>query len=252
MGIIDSLFSFRMFMRKTYLTLLLICIAPFLHGAPSTEEVIEKAREFLGGSEALGKITSIHYIGDFTTAEGETGSIEIVFQKPLKQRIQVVTDGIGEITALDDFDAWRKQYDPTDESRWSLQLLDIEKVRELRANAWENLNFFTGIEKRRGSIENHGVVEVDGKKAVKLDFHHPPQIRFTRFFDIETGRLLMTQTNEGSEIREEGEVRIEGILFPETITMSRSGEVLNQIRFREIFVNKPFEASFFEVPSLVP
>lgn len=239
-------------MQKFYLILILIFLTPFLHAAPSTEAVIEKARDFLGGDQVLAGITSIHYVGEFTTNDGETGSIEIVFEKPLKQRIQVVTEGIGEITALNDFDAWRKQYDPADESRWSLQLLDIGKIRELRANTWENLNFFTGIETRRGEIENHGIVEIDGKEAVRLDFNHPPKIRFTRFFDLETGRLLLTRTHEGSEVREEGEVRIDGILFPKTITMSKDGEVLNEIRFREIFVNKPFESSFFEVPSLVP
>src|SRR5690625_475842 len=183
-------------MKIIYSLFSLLLLTSFLRADLSTEEILAKAREFLGGDEALEKITSIHYEGGFETAEGESGTIDIIFEKPLKQRIRITNNGVGEITALDDFDGWRKRYDLENEDKWSLQMLDNAKIRELQANTWENLNFFKGIEERRGSIENHGKAEIDGHETVKLVFKHPASIQFTRFFDIETGRLLLTKTHE--------------------------------------------------------
>lgn len=241
-------------MRKRFAFLALLLVAPLLQANPSTstEEIVAKARAFLGGDAALKEITSISYVGEFETAEGDTGTIRIIFQKPLQQRVEIVRGDLGEVTALNDFDGWRKTYDVTDEKRWSMTLLESAKIRELQANTWENLHFFNGIERRRGWIENEGVAEVDDRAAAKLVFNHPGGIKFTRFFDQETGRLLMTKTDEGSEIREAGEIRVDGVLFPETITMSKDGEVLNEIRFREIKINEEFENGLFDVPSLMP
>lgn len=239
-------------MRITYSLLLLALAAPLLKAAPVTEDVIAQAREFLGGDEALDQIESIAYEADFTSGEGQTGTIKIIFQKPMQQRMEVVRGEVGEVTALNDFDAWRKVYDVKDETRWSVSLLEIPKIRELQANTWENLYFYEGIEKRRGRIENQGFEDLDGEKCAKLVFHHPKGIRFTRFFDVETGRLLMTRTHEGAEIRETGEIRVDGVLFPETITMSKNGEVVNEIHFRDVTLNKEFDESLFDVPSFAP
>lgn len=240
-------------MQKIYTLFLLAFIAPVLHAEPSTDEVIAKAREYLGGDSNLAEIKSISYEADFTTAEGDTGTIRIIFQKPMQQRIDMTIGEVGEVTALNDLDGWRKRYDLNNENdKFSMMLLDTAKIRELQANTWENLNFFRGIEKRRGWIENIGPAEVDGEPCTELVFHHPKGIKFTRFFHNETGRLLMTRTHEGSEIREEGEIRVNGVVFPETITMSLEGEMRNKVHFRTVKVNEEFAESLFEVPSFAP
>lgn len=232
--------------------LILALVAPMLQANPSTDDVIAKARDFLGGEAALKNITSICYEAEFATTEGETGTIRIIFQKPMQQRVEVVRGDMGEVTALNGYDGWRKTYDVKDERKWAITMLDAAKIRELQANTWENLNFFRGIESRRGWIENVGLAETDSHQTVKLVFNHPRGIQFTRYFETETGRLLMTRTHDGAEIREAGEIRVDGILFPETITMSKDGEVLNEIRFREIRLNERFDDALFDVPSLVP
>lgn len=242
-----------MIFMKTFAFFLTLALAvPLLHATPSAEEMVAKAREYLGGDAVLDRVTSVYYEGDFETGEGDTGTIKITFQRPLQQRIEVLRGDLGEVTALNDFDGWRMLYDLNDKSRWSMTLLDPPNIRELQANTWENLNFFKGIEARRGRVEAEGLVEVDEKQTMKLVFHHPRGIVFTRFFCVETGRLMMTQTNEGSEIREQGEVRVGGIVFPETLTMKRDGKVINRVRFREIRVNEKFEDSLFDIPSMAP
>lgn len=239
-------------MRSIFAFLSLVLVAPMLQANSSTDEVIAQARNFLGGESALEGITSIYYEAEFATTEGDTGTLKIIFQKPMQQRVEIVRGERGEVTALNGYDGWRKEYDVNDERRWVITMLDAAKIRELRANTWENLNFFRGIESRRGWIENGGAVETDSHQTIKLVFNHPHGIKFTRYFEAGTGRLLMTRTHEGAEIREAGEIRINGVLFPETITMSKDGEVLNEIKFREIKLNEKFDDSLFDVPSLVP
>jgi hypothetical protein len=239
-------------MRTFCSILIMVLAAPFLQADRPTEEVIAKARQYLGGDTALDAVSSISYEGDFTTGDGATGTMKIIFQKPLQQRVEIFRDDMAEVSALNDFDGWRKVYDVNDESRWTMELLDPDRIRELQANTWENLSFFRGIEKRRGWIENKGAAEIDGRKAVQLVFHYPRGVAFTRFFDVEDGRLLATRTQENAEIREHGTIRVNGVVFPEKITMSRDGKVLNEIRFRNIKLNEKFDHSLFDIPSLVP
>jgi hypothetical protein len=218
----------------------------------TTDEVVAKARQYLGGDAALDAIRSISYEATFTSADGSGGEMRIIFQKPLQQRVEVIRGELGEISALNDLDGWRKVYDLNDSSRWSITLLDAPKVRELQANTWENLSFFKGIERRRGWIENKGQSELDGRRAVELIFHYSRDLTFVRFFDVETGRLLMTRTKDGAEIRESGNIVVDGVIFPETIRMSRDGELLNEIKFTRITVNEVFDESLFDVPPLAP
>jgi hypothetical protein len=244
--------TIMMFMRYIFCLSIFVGFLPLLQAAPSAEEVIAKGRDYLGGDTVLNNLKSIRYEASFETAEGETGSLQIIFQKPMQQRVEVRRGEMSEVTALHDFDAWRKVSDRNDPSRWSMTLLDAQNIRELRANTWENLNFFRGIERRRGATLNEGIVDLDGNKVVKLVFQHPHGIEFTRFFDNETGRLVLTRTHEGAEISESGEIKVSGVVFPEILTMRKDGKVLNQVRFQSITVNEEFPDSFFEVPSLAP
>lgn len=239
-------------MRHIFCLSIFVLFLPLLQAVPSTEEVIAKGRDYLGGDTVLNDLRSIRYEADFETAEGETGSLQIIFQKPMQQRVEVIRGETAEVTALHDFDAWRRVYDRSDSARWSMTLLDAQNIRELQANTWENLNFFQGIEQRRGTILNGGSVNLDGHKTIKLVFQHPHGIEFTRFFDVETGRLVLTRTHEGAEISESGEIKVGGVVFPETLIMSKDGEVLNRVHFRSITVNEEFPVSLFEVPSLAP
>ncbi|MEX2382516.1 MAG: hypothetical protein WD490_09045 [Opitutales bacterium] len=230
--------------------LLFLPNSPALGAALTADEIIAKAREYLGGEQALDAIHSIHYEGTFEIGGGETGDVEIIFQKPLQQRVKIVRQNLVEITGLNQYDGWRKIMEADNESNWRTILMDPEQLRELRANTWENLNFFKGIESRRGRIENEGVVQLGDKECLKLIFVHPRDITFARYFDRKSGRLLMTRTAEGGEIQEEGEMIVSGVRFPKQITLRKDGVVLNRITFHRITLNKTFDSELFDVPSL--
>ncbi len=241
--------------RLFYFTLLAAAFFSSGHGLlaqPSTDEIIAKAREYLGGDEVLDAVDSLYYRGTFETAEGVEGEVEIKFKKPLYQRVKTTRDEVTEVTALSHYDGWRKITRRDDESNWTIVFLDADQIREMQANTWENLNFFRGIERRRGRIVNQGLVDLDGHTCVKLTFNHRGGVYFVRYFDAETGQLRMSETSGGGQIREEGSRRVSGIRFPERLIMIQDGEEINRIEFTEIEINREFDEELFDVPSMAP
>ncbi|MDD2764038.1 MAG: hypothetical protein PHE83_08725 [Opitutaceae bacterium] len=235
--------------------------------AQTAEQIISKARAYLGDEAALSAVKSVHFVGTMETRqlvpEGSKPlqfAIDIVFQKPYQQRITRSTSTATEITGLDDYDGWQRIQDMTDPSRWQLTLLDPLIIKKLRANTWENLNFFKGLEKRGGSVKVIGPAAIDGAAVVKAAFIHEPGITFYRYFDTATGKLVLTETDQGDRIKEEGEIMVDGLRFPRRVTTASratdaKGQVVDNpivITFDKITLNEVFPDSIFAVPSMTP
>lgn len=219
--------------------------------APSTDEVIAKARAFLGGSESLAAIETLQYEGNFRGADGTEATIEILLQKPLLQRITLVREDRGQRTVLGEFESWIEIFDPENPERRNVILQDDARaVRELRATTWENLYFFEGLNRRGGSVENLGLSEIEGRTVVGLVFKHRGGIRFERYFDPETGQLLWTKSDDNTRIREEGTQQVAGIRFPERVITERNGEVLHTVEFHSVKVNEAIPAEKFAFPRI--
>lgn len=219
--------------------------------------IIAKARAYLGGDAPLDAIRSVHYVGKLTSEDkSATGpvTIEIIFQKPDQQRIVATSDKGIEMTGLNGYEGWQRVQDPSDSSRWQLTLLSKEQIKRLRANTWENLAFFRGIERVGGTVEDQGSTTLDGVKVHKVAFIHSPDIIFYRYFDETTGRLVLTETEAGGRIREQGEMMVQGVRFPQRlITSSKNSEgkeITVSIAFDKITLNEDFSESLFAVPAL--
>jgi hypothetical protein len=222
--------------------------------------IIAKARAFVGSEAALEGVTSVHYQGTLVTTDPADPSkqtraaMEIIFQKPEQQRITATSDKTVEITALDGYDGWQRIQDASDPTKWRQTLLGSEQIKRLRANTWENLAFFRGIERIGGHIEDQGTQTIDGTTCQKIAFIHAPSIVFYRYFDVATGRLVFTETETGGTIREQGEMVVQGIRFPRSIitaTKNAKGETVTvTINFEKITLNEPIPASVFAVPML--
>lgn len=224
--------------------------------------IITKARARLGSEAAIGDLKSIHYVGTLVTTDPadpskqQRAAIEIVFQKNDQQRITTTYDQLIETTSLDGYDAWQRKQDPTDPTTWQQTLQGAEQIKRLRANTWETLAFFRGLETRGGRIEDQGAVTIDGVACQKVAFIHAENIIFYRYFDLATGRLTLTETEAGGTLREQGEMIAAGLRFPKslvTTTKNPAGKVQSvTITVEKITVNEVFPASFFAVPIQSP
>ncbi len=221
--------------------------------------LLAKAREFLGGEAVLARVEALRFIGELEVVEQVSTSaaparLEILFQKPDRQRITATSEARTEVTALDGYDAWSRVSDPKDPTRWQVTLLGPDQIRRLRANTFENLSFYGGAESQGARVEDRGVVTVDGVVCRQFAFIHGADIVFIRSFDLATGRLVLTETDAGAEIREEGELLAGGIRFPKRIVttspLPEGGVRTLRITFTEITVNPAIPADTFAVPQL--
>ncbi len=243
------------------------CAAAGAIRAQTASEIIAKARHYLGGDAKLAAIHSIHYVGTMQshehTAAGPqsiTAAIEIILQKPFQQRITLTTAKQIETTGLDDLQAWQRIEEVADRSRQQLKILVPDAIKRLRANTWENLNFYKGLRARYGEVKVLGPATVDGVATVEVAFIHGPGIVFYRYFDPTDGRLVLTETPQGGKIREEGRMMVDGVRFPRkivTTTEVRDAQgrpVKNSIvvSFTKITLNETFPDRVFAVPPVPP
>ena len=230
----------------------------------TVDELIAKARAACGPEAALNAITSVHYSGTLDATEKVPAkddptktedrplrlALDSVFQKPYRHRIVLRSEGdkVVETTALDDYDAWTRRTETGKEDQ--VTLFDSAQIKRLRANTWEFLAFYRGIEKHGGHVESQGEAEVDGETCFVLSFVHAEDIRFTRYFDKATGRLVKTVTDKNDEIREEGEILVNGIHFPKKLIDRLPDGQVRTITFDSIKVNEDIPAEAFAVPAV--
>ena len=222
--------------------------------------IITKARAFVGSESALNGVKSIHYTGTLVSTDPADAArqtrtaVEIIFQRPEQQRIKATSDKVIEITSLDGYEGWQRVQDAADATKWRQTLLGTEQIKRLRANTWENLAYWRGLEKIGGKIEDQGSKTIDGVTCQKIAFIHAPNIIFYRYFEVATGRLVFTETESGGSIREQGEMIVDGIRFPRSITTvskNAKGESIPVIiNFDRITLNETFPASLFAVPPI--
>lgn len=251
--------------RIVIMAVVLCCAGPAL---ADTDAVIAKARAYLGTEDALNSIRSIHYFGTLEAEETvkdkdgkETtrpfkASIEIIFEKPYHQRFQMTSERGTQITALDNYDSWLR-VQPAGTQDWRLNILGPAQTERFRANTWENLFFYRGLESTGGHVEDLGSTTIDGQACEKLAFVHAPGIVFYRYIDTTTGKLLLTETETGSRLREEGEMMVNGVRFlKKLVTVTKDAatgrENTSTITMDKIVINETFPDDLFVAPLLTP
>lgn len=220
--------------------------------------IIAKARASLGTESALNTVKTIHYTGSVTITSGAdkpaSVKVDILFAGPERQRVVVTAGKDLETTVLDGYDAWKKIEDTTDKTRWRLTFLSKDQIKRLRANTWENVSFFRNIERIGGEAKDLGPATVDGIACMKVGFIHSDEIVFYRYFDQKTGQLVLSETETGMTIREQGEIIAAGVRFPKQITsVAKNADGIEQrvvMTFEQVTVNEAVDDSLFAVPTL--
>ncbi len=230
--------------------------------APASGEpaVIGLARAYLGPDSTLEAIRTIHYFGTLDRVDPDRsgdaqvhGTLDLIFVKPLRQRLVVRTERTTLTTVLDGYDAWDFLQDNANPAKFELKWLSAGDTKTLRANTWENLNFFRGLS-GEGATEDMGPATMDGIACERVDFRHGPGIVYERYFDRDTGRLVVTIRGPET-IRESGETLVDGLKFSTKIvstTKTASGkDLVSTVTFTKIILNEPQGPEVFAVPSTV-
>lgn len=250
--------------RHLLVSILLPVLLALSARADEAEVWIAKARSFLGEEKVLNAVKSIHFKGTLDTIErvpSDTDKnvtvnrpvsvpVEIIFEKPFRQKITVWGPKFIESTALDGYDAWQKVSSAANPAQWEVRLLGPSQVKRLRANTLENLAFYSTKEMPGCTAHVAGDVVVDEVDCVKVTFTHVGGVVFSRYFERTSGRLIKTDTENGSELREEGEMRVNGIRFPRRVVSKSPEGILTAITFDRITVNETLPADTFAVPLL--
>lgn len=218
--------------------------------------ILAKARAYLGSESALNSVKALHMTGSFVTPDPTDAkkmtfvSLDIIVQAPYQQRVTSSSDRSVEITGLDGYDAWHRRQNPKNPSQHVDQVENPAAVHQLRASVLENLAYYR-MEKEGVKASDGGEASVDGVRCEKVSFTHPGDIVFTRYFDVATGRLVLTE-KDGTEFREEGETTVNGIRFPKSLSISTRGRdgkrVITKWNFDHVTLNETFPASTFAMP----
>ena len=215
----------------------------------TTLEILDKVRRYRGEEETLLAVKTLHYRGTFKTLnDREEGEIDIFFKKPLKQCLVVKQGKYTQVTALNSFEGWKYRVNNEDPDDWEMVILDLKKLKRLRANTWETLNFYAMVDKLKGRMLNMGLTTVDEKSAYRLVFKYAEDIYYERYFDAGTGALVSTINDKGVILREAGELRSGGIRFPKLLVTYHGDVAVNTVTFSEVRVNVTISESLFEMP----
>jgi len=240
-------FPYRLFLLTGIFSLLPVSMLP----AAEWGNVLDKARQWLGGDAALQQIETLRYEGVIESVDGKNGTISISLEKPYQQRQTIEQDGRVLIRGLNDLDGWTQSYLKETPDRWNMQIMAYPEVRRFRINTWENLNFFDHGALQNVKIESGDSETIRGRKADSVIFDYGKGVIYQRFFDSITGQLLLTRLDNGQQIREIGVQEIDGIKFPERLeTLDEEGNLLHSIEFTRIEVNPEWEGDLFEMPAM--
>jgi hypothetical protein len=247
-------------MSKAPASLLAVLMALLAPAAARAEPaVIGLARAYLGPQSTLDAIQSIHYVGslervdpDHSDKGAERLSLDLTFARPLRQHQVIRGAKMNRTTVLDGYDAWDLLQDNADPRKVRLTWLPPGEIKALRADTWENLFYYRAPP--GGAVEDKGPATVDGVDCERVAFTHDPNAVYERFFDRDTGRLVLTV--RGTEtFRESGEIRVDGVRFPKKIVSTQktaSGkDAVTTVTFDSIVLNEALNPDLFAAPSLV-
>ncbi len=223
--------------------------------AESEEEIIqstiELARSYIGPDEKLDALESIHYKGSLLYSSGDLGTIEMVYQKPMRHRMVAVIGERREVSVLDGSEGWTTFERVVDSVPLSMEIFDPIRILIMQSSVREAFSFFRKPDTRNGDITYEGKEIVNGRECVILTYHHGDGIAYQRFIDAESGQVHRTLDSKGVEYLEEGELIVDGLRFPKKMVSTFSTAIGSQsmeFAYSSIDLNKKLPESDFVMP----
>lgn len=260
MGVVVRLARIVIFIMKAKLFIPFVLAVSLLLGAnisaqDSDEKIIEStiklARAFLGDSDRLDAIDCIHYKGSLLYSSGDLGTIEMIYQEPLRQKMIAVVNDRKEVSVLNGTEGWTTFERVGDSLPLGMEIFDPVRILIMQAAVREAFSFFQKPDVRNGEISYQGKETVKGRECHVLDYDHGDGIGYRRFIDAETGQVLRMLDSKGVEYIEEGEIIVDGIRFPKKMVSTFAtalGSQTMEFAYTSITLNKKLPDSEFVMP----
>ena len=242
-------------LRILILTMIATGLSAVAWSAESEEEIIqstiELARSYIGPDEKLDALESIHYKGSLLYSSGDLGTIEMVYQKPMRHRMVAVIGERREVSVLDGSEGWTTFERVVDSVPLSMEIFDPIRILIMQSSVREAFSFFRKPDTRNGDITYEGKEIVNGRECVILTYHHGDGIAYQRFIDAESGQVHRTLDSKGVEYLEDGELIVDGLRFPKKMVSTFSTAIGSQsmeFAYSSIDLNKKLPESDFVMP----
>ena len=216
--------------------------------------VVERARACLGSEEALSRVNALEYAGKiYDGQDALVATFRYVYQKPHRLfREEMRPDGVSVALVKDELEAWIIQRAADGKVRRVVMPLSQQDFE--RNLAADRLYFYRGIDAFENAAASlAGVVNWNGARAYRVDYAYPVglgRMKFSRLFDVGTGRFLALLSNgDKTQSVETGERVVDGIRFPKTTRIYQNGALARRVEYDRIIVNGAYAPEVFRAPA---
>jgi hypothetical protein len=238
-------------MRRSFLFFILglLLSGSALAKAPSTSDVINRARATLGTEKALNGVVTLKMLGSLEPANPKVpaATVLIVARKPCSQRLEIRVDDMVETTILNNRKACIIRSNLKGDASQMRELTGPELER-VHHSTRQFFNFYRPDFKNGERVTHQGIVTHREQRCHKILYEYPDGLKTIRFFSVEDDTLVATITENGVESVNRGVQRVKGIKYPQSIDYYEDGRMLHTIRFTEVQLNQPLTAGIFDVP----
>lgn len=217
--------------------------------APSTAEIINRARATLGTEKALNGVVTLRMVGSLEPANSKVpaATVLIVARKPCSQRLEIRVDDMVETTILNGRKACIIRSNLKEDASQMRELTGPELERVYHSTR-QFFNFYRPDFKNGERVSHEGMVRHREERCHEIKYAYPDGLETIRFFSVEDDTLVATITDNGVESVNRGEQLVKGIKYPKSIDYYEDGRMLHSIEFSEVQVNQPLTSGIFKIP----
>lgn len=218
--------------------------------APSTTDVINRARATVGTEKALNEVVTLRMIGKLDPVDPKVpaATVLIVARKPHSQRLEIRVDDMVETTILNCRKACIIRSNLNDDASQMRELAGPELDR-VRYSTRQFFNFYRPDFKNGERVAHEGIVTHRDVRVHQLRYKYPDGLETVRYFSVKDDTLVATVTENGVESVNRGTQVVKRIKYPKSIDYYENGRKLHTIHFSEIEVNQPLASGIFRVPA---
>lgn len=240
-------------MKRLLLSFFAVLTVSLTASEDQAEAIIKRARAAVGDDAVLNQLVTLKIRGSIKPADSKLPSARflLIARKPCSQRLEVRIDNLVETTLLEDCSGCIIRTDLENaDGRSQFRKMGDEEVQRMAFNTRQLFNFYREDVSLGEKVSYEGLEQRWKTQCNKLVYAYPEGTLTTRYFSVDSGKLVSTITDKGVENIEVGTQTVEGIQFPRKIEYHQGEQLLHTLILETIEVNKPLRAGIFTISTV--